>query len=144
MSTTPSKKKNTLKRRDFVKTAGLGAAGFFIVPRHVLGKGYRAPSDKLNIALIGAGGRAESHRDALKGSENLVAFCDVDDARAKDTYEMFPKVPRFKDFRKMLDTMSKGIDACVIATPDHTHAIAAMASRNVEGFIGTSPVRNSS
>ncbi|MBI1226238.1 MAG: gfo/Idh/MocA family oxidoreductase [Bacteroidetes bacterium] len=129
MSTTPSnKEKNTFKRRDFVKTAGLGAAGFFIVPRHVLGKGFIAPSDKLNVALIGAGGRAESHRDALKDTENLVAFCDVDDARAKTTYEMFPKVPRYKDFRKMLDAQDKQIDACVVATPDHTHAVAAMAA----------------
>ncbi|MBK9013571.1 MAG: Gfo/Idh/MocA family oxidoreductase [Saprospiraceae bacterium] len=128
MSTTPTEKKNTFKRRDFVKAAGLGAAGFFIVPRHVLGRGYISPSDKLNVALIGAGGRANSHRDALKDTENLVAFCDVDDARAKATYEMFPKVPHYRDFRKMLDAQDKQIDAVVITTPDHTHAVAAMAS----------------
>ncbi|MBK8566954.1 MAG: Gfo/Idh/MocA family oxidoreductase [Saprospiraceae bacterium] len=128
MSTTPTEKKNSFNRRDFVKTAGLGAAGFFIVPRHVLGKGFRAPSDKLNIALIGAGGRANSHRDALKDTENLVAFCDVDDARAKETYEMFPKVPHYRDFRKMLDAQDKQIDAVVVTTPDHTHAVTAMAA----------------
>ncbi len=128
MSSNKSDEKKSFNRRDFVRTASLGAAGFMIVPRHVLGKGYRSPSDKLNVALIGAGGRAEAHRDALKGTENLVAFCDVDDLRAKSTYEMFPKVPRFRDYRKMLDEMGKSIDACVISTPDHTHAVATLAS----------------
>ncbi len=127
MSSKHSGEKKSLQRRDFVKTAGLGVAGFMIVPRHVLGKGFRAPSDKLNIAIIGAGGRGESHRNALKDTENFVAFCDVDDLRAKSTYEMFPEVPHFRDYRKMLDRMSKSIDACVIATPDHTHAVIAMA-----------------
>lgn len=127
MSANNSDEKKSFNRRDFVKTAGLGAAGFMIVPRHVLGKGYRAPSDKLNIALIGAGGKGEAHRDALKGAENFAAFCDVDDLRAKETYEMFPKVPRFKDYRKMLDQLGKSIDACVISTPDHTHAVITMA-----------------
>ncbi len=127
MSVKNSTEKKSLNRRDFVKTAGLGAAGFMIVPRHVLGKGYRPPSDKLNIALIGAGGKGEAHRDTLKKGENFVAFCDVDDVRAKSTYEMFPKVPRYRDYRKMLDEMGKSIDACVIATPDHTHAVITMA-----------------
>ncbi|MEK7257977.1 MAG: Gfo/Idh/MocA family oxidoreductase, partial [Bacteroidota bacterium] len=123
-----SEKKSELNRRDFVKAAGLTAAGLMIVPRHVLGKGYRAPSDKLNIALVGCGGKGEAHRDALKGFENFVAFCDVDDERAKGTFKEFPNVPRFKDFRKMLDAMGKNIDAVVIATPDHTHATIAMAA----------------
>jgi predicted dehydrogenase len=127
MSTKHPEEKKSISRRGFVKTAGLGAAGLMIVPRHVLGRGHRAPSDKLNIALIGAGGRGEAHYDALKNKDNFVAFCDVDDLRAAETYKQAPKVPRYRDFRKMLDEMGKSIDGAIIATPDHTHAVIAMA-----------------
>ncbi len=120
-------KETATARRDFLKTAGLAAAGFMIVPRHVIGRGYIPPSDKLNIALIGCGGKGEAHRESLKGKENFVAFCDVDDARAANTYKEFPNVPRFKDFRVMLETKGKDIDACMVVTPDHTHAVIAMA-----------------
>jgi predicted dehydrogenase len=123
-----NKKKKSQSRRKFVKATGMAAAGFIIVPRHVLGKGFIPPSDKLNVAFIGAGGRGGAHWNALKNSENIVAFCDVDDARAKDAYEEFPKVPRFKDYRKMLDKMDTSIDAVTVAIPDHTHAVATMAA----------------
>ena len=69
-------------RRNFIKTAGITSAGFMIVPRHVLGgKGYVAPSDKLNIAAIGAGGKGESDLSEFSKSPhvNIVALCDVDD-----------------------------------------------------------------
>jgi predicted dehydrogenase len=113
-------------RRKFITDSSLAAAGIMIVPRHILGRGYKAPSDKLNIAIIGCGGRGEDHVKQLQG-ENIVAFCDVDDLRAKASFELMPDVPRFKDFRKMLDAKGKDIDAVVIATPDHTHAVIALA-----------------
>lgn len=121
------KKRHT--RREFLKTGGKAALAFTIVPRYVLGgKGYIPPSDRLNIAFVGAGGRAGSHINTLKGSETFVAFCDVDDRQAADAYKEFPKVPRFKDFRKMLDVHARDIDAVVVSTPDHTHAVAAIAA----------------
>ena len=118
--------KTKTSRRKFLQNSSLAAAGFMIVPRYVLGRGYKSPSDKLNIAIVGCGGRGEAHVEALQG-ENIVAFCDVDDSRAASSYELMPKVARFKDFRKMLDEKGKEIDAVVIATPDHTHAVIAMA-----------------
>ncbi len=117
-------------RREFLKTGGLAAAGtFFIVPRHVLGRGYIAPSDKLNIAGIGVGGKGFSDiRLAYNnGVENIVALCDVDRNRAKEATDLFPKAAFYNDFRKMLEER-KDIDAVTISTPDHTHAVAAMAA----------------
>lgn len=116
-------------RRNFLKNTAKAAIAFTIVPRHVLGgAGHIPPSDRLNIAFIGAGGKAADSIGKLKGSERLAAFCDVDDRRAADTYQQYPDVPRFKDFRKMLDAAGRDIDAVVISTPDHTHAVATLAS----------------
>ncbi len=124
-------KKTGLTRRDFVKGAALTAAAFTIVPRHVLGgPGFIPPSDQLNIAGIGVGGRGQSIlRDAYnKGASNIVALCDVDEVRAQGTFNEYPKAKRYKDFRVMLNEMNKDIDAVMIATPDHTHAVIAMAA----------------
>lgn len=116
-------------RRDFLKKAALTLGSFYIVPRHVLGKGFISPSDKLNIAAIGAGGKGSSDiRNAYnKGAENIVALCDVDFAHCADTIKAFPNAKLYHDFRVMLDTM-KDIDAVTISTPDHTHAVAAMTA----------------
>ncbi len=59
---------------------------------------------------------------------NLVAFCDVDSKRAGDIYQKHPAAKRYQDFRKMFDEMEKQIDAVLVATPDHTHAVAAVAA----------------
>ncbi len=121
------KKRST--RRDFLKNSGKAALAFTIVPRFVLGgPGHIPPSDRLNIAFVGVGGKAEAHLGALKGTERFVAFCDVDDRRAANGYKEFPDVPRYKDFRKMLDAAGRDIDAVVVTTPDHTHAVAALAA----------------
>ena len=122
-------KKNPEKssgRRKFVKQTTLAATGIMIVPRYVLGRGYTPPSDKVNVAGIGVGGRGAAVLRALE-SQNIVALCDVDDRRAADTYKRYDKAARYKDFRKMLDKQ-KDIDAVVVATPDHVHAVAAMAA----------------
>ena len=122
--------KASTNRRRFLKTGTAAVAGAMIVPRHVLGgPGYIAPSDKLNLAAIGAGGKGFSDiRNAFhKGAENVVALCDVDVSRAGNAIQQWPKATFYKDFRKMLETQ-KDIDAVTISTPDHTHAVAAMAA----------------
>lgn len=116
-----------MKRREFLGSAAAVAA-FTIVPRHVLGgKGFTAPSEKLNIAGIGCGGMGGVDLERVS-SENIVALCDVDDSRAARTVAKFPDARRFKDFRVMLDEMDNEIDAVVVATPDHVHAIATMTA----------------
>ncbi|HSF44788.1 MAG TPA: hypothetical protein VLA58_02215, partial [Chitinophagaceae bacterium] len=101
------------KRREFIRQTGLAAAGFFIVPRHVLGKGYIAPSDKLNIAAIGGGGKGNSDLNNAfnKGANNVVAIADVDWNQAKQSFERFPNAKKYHDFREMLDQSGKEIDA---------------------------------
>jgi len=119
-----------ISRGKFIKNASLAGAGFFIVPRNVLGRGFIAPSDKLNIAGIGAGGKGESDlAEFVKSPKaNVVAMCDVDDRQAVNSRKNFPKANYYKDFREMLDKEKNNIDACSISTPDHTHAVATMAA----------------
>ncbi|MEO1451181.1 MAG: Gfo/Idh/MocA family oxidoreductase [Bacteroidota bacterium] len=130
MSTNSPESPQGLSRRRFVRNTTLAAAGLTIVPRHVLGRGYVAPSDKLNLAAIGAGGKGFSDiRNAWNdGAENVVALCDVDVNMARRARELFPKAKLYKDFRVMIDDMGKDIDGVTISTPDHTHAVAAMAA----------------
>ena len=113
-----------ISRRRFLATTATTAA-VTIVPRHVLG-GPRniPPSEKLNIAGIGIGGMGRSNLRQLE-SENIVALCDVDHNYAAGTFKRYPKAKVYTDFRKMLDKQ-KDIDAVVIATPDHTHAVISM------------------
>ncbi len=117
-------------RRNFIKNASLAAAGFYIVPRHVLGKGYTAPSDKLFIAGIGAGGKGESDIKNFydSGKAEIYALVDVDDRQSVTTRNRFPKAKYYKDYREMLDKEHKNIDACSVSIPDHNHAVAAMAA----------------
>ena len=136
-----------LTRRNFVQDASTLALGGMIVPRHVLGGvGYQAPSDTLNIAIVGAGGRGNDNAQEL-GTENIVAVCDVDfdlvtskvggltaagrDGTARPKVmrwqEQFASATRYSDFREMLEKQSN-IDAVLIATPDHTHAVIAKAA----------------
>ncbi|SDL82191.1 Gfo/Idh/MocA family protein [Siphonobacter aquaeclarae] len=129
--------KNT--RRDFIKTSSLAASSFFIVPRHVLGKGFVAPSDKLNIAGIGVGGKGKSDLASFAKSPNvnIVALCDVDDRQAVESRKNFPKAPYYKDFREMLAKENKNIDACSISTPDNTHAVATLAAMQLGKHVYT-------
>jgi len=112
-----------INRRRFLAGAAATSA-FTIVPRHVLGgAGNIAPSEKLSIAGIGVGGMGASNLRQLE-SENIVALCDVDHEYAAHTFKRYPKAKIYTDYRKMLDEQN-GIDAVVIATPDHTHAVIA-------------------
>jgi predicted dehydrogenase len=121
-------KKAEESRRSFLKK-GVVASSFFIVPRYVLGgTGYTAPSDRLNIAAIGAGGKGSSDifNASVKGRERIAALCDVDfSGSAKKSVTNFPDAKLYKDYRVMLDEM-KDIDAVTISTPDHSHGPAAM------------------
>ena len=122
-----SKKSNGhVTRRDFIKGAS-AAAGFTIVPDHVFGRaGNIAPSDKLNIACVGIGGMGKNN---VKNSEteNIVALCDIDQKYAAPVWETYPNAKKYLDFRVMLEKQ-KDIDAVIVATPDHTHAIVALAA----------------
>ncbi|HEY5141550.1 MAG TPA: Gfo/Idh/MocA family oxidoreductase, partial [Methylococcales bacterium] len=161
---TKSQKAKSLSRRNFISTFGAASAALTIIPRHTLGGiGYTAPSDMLNVAGIGVGGRGSSDISAICPLEvderqvlkityddatteantnrayyeeddeprkpeklaNIYALCDVDEERAFRTFKGYPKAKIYKDFRRMLEK-EKSIDAVVIATPDHTHAVAAM------------------
>jgi len=117
-------KKSPITRRNFMRSTAAAAMAFTIVPNRVFGKD--APSNKLNIAAIGVGGRGA--RDlAGVSKENIVALCDVDMERAAASIKRYPKAKLYQDFRVMLDK-EKNIDAVIVATPDHTHAVVAMAA----------------
>lgn len=121
-----SSQNNTQGRRNFIKQSAL-ASSIFIVPRHVLGgPGFTAPSDQLNLAAIGAGGKGRSDilNASVGGRERVVALCDVDfSGSAKASVESFPKAKLYSDYREMLD--KEKIDAVTISTPDHVHGPAA-------------------
>jgi predicted dehydrogenase len=114
-------------RRTFLAGAAAATAGFTIVPRHVLGGGNAlAPSDKLNIAAVGIGGMGKENLKRCE-TENITALCDVDFKLAAKVFEKYPNAKRYKDFRVMLEEQSD-IDAVIVATPDHSHAVIAMAA----------------
>jgi hypothetical protein len=115
-----------ITRRTFIGTTGAVAAGLTILPSSVIsGLGKRAPSDKLNIAVVGIGGMGNSNLKAVKETENIVALCDVDWAYAKKVFADNPDAKAYWDWRKMYDEMGKSIDAVIVATADHSHCIAA-------------------
>lgn len=120
--------KKAKSRRDFIRNSSLAAAGFFIVPRHVLGRGFTAPSDKLNVAGIGVGGMGESGLNEFSkhAKVNITALCDVSDKAAANSRKKFSKAPYYKDFRDMLAKEKNNFDAVYIATPDNTHAVATI------------------
>ena len=115
-----------MTRRDFIKYSSVGAAAFMVVPNTVLGKrfGHVAPSDRLNIAGVGVGGMGRRNLRNMS-TENIVALCDVDWHYAAKTFADYPKAKVFKDWRVMLDEMRDSIDAVLVATPDHSHAVVA-------------------
>lgn len=114
---------NDLSRRTFLKTAALTATGVSFIPNLL----SCSPNNKLNIAVIGVGGRGQANWEKVT-NENIVAMCDVDYSRASVGFNSIPKAKKFKDFRKMFDEIGKGIDAVIISTPDHTHFSATMAA----------------
>ena len=113
-----------ISRRDLIRSSAAIAA-MTIVPSNVLGDPRRmSPSEKLSIAGIGVGGQGSWDLDNVS-SEDIVALCDVDWNRAANTFKRYPKAKRYRDFRIMLEK-EKSIDAVVVATPDHNHAVATI------------------
>lgn len=120
--------KNVTNRRRFLSQSATAATGLLILRNSKLAFSAEANS-KLNIAGIGVGGQGRGNLDAFHNlGNNIVALCDVDSSRAGDIYKKYPDAKRYQDFRKMFDEMEKQIDAVLVATPDHTHAVAAVAA----------------
>lgn len=118
-------------RRKFLKNSLAVTAGFYILPRHVLGgKGFTAPSDRLIVAGIGAGGKGESDINEFfkSGRADIGFLCDVDDRQAVNSRKRFPKAKYYKDYREMLEKEHKNFDAVSVSTPDHNHAVQAIAA----------------
>ena len=115
-----------ISRADFLKASATGLAAMTVVPNNVMGAafGHKAPSDKLNIAGVGVGGRGAGVLKGLEG-ENIVALCDTDWKYAKGTFDRYSKAQRFWDWREMYDKIGNQIDAVMCATPDHSHAIVS-------------------
>ena len=123
-----SKAKKTKKtgRRQFVKSMAAAGAGVMILPGGSL-LGANAPSNKLNVALIGTWGRALAHFRTIS-SENIVALCDINENHIASAAKKFPKAKHYVDWRKCLD--QKDIDSVICCTTDHTHAFVANWSLN--------------
>ena len=122
---TDIKKGNGISRRNFLGKSAAAAAGFTILPSYVVsGLGHKAPSDKLNIAGVGVGGRGFGVLRSME-EENIVALCDVDWRYSRNAFDHFSGAEKYWDWRKMFDEMGDDIDAVMVATSDHTHAIVA-------------------
>jgi predicted dehydrogenase len=109
-------------RRRFLKSTLVGGGGLLILRDSRSARGYAA-NQKLNMALVGVGGRGKWFVNTIpKLGENVVALCDVNEEKAAEAFQKFPNVPKYHDYREMLEKMEKEIDAVIIATPDHSHA----------------------
>lgn len=127
------KKNSGMSRRDFVSRSAAVAAGLTILPSGVISaKGRVAPSDKLNIVGIGVGGMGFANLKRME-TENIIGLCDVDFKYSQRVFDHYPKAKVFKDYRRMYDELGDSIDAVVVATADHTHAIVA-ADAMVRGW----------
>src|SRR5690242_2909327 len=124
-------KNHPISRRYFfygtLLAGAVPAGGFGSVPS-LKSLGYKSPNEKLNIASVGAGGKATSDIENCAATENIVALCDVDDKRAEKIFTQFPSVPKYKDYRVMLDKEGANIDAVIVTIPDHMHASAGIAA----------------
>lgn len=126
-----NKKPRSASRRNFIKNAAFAATGVMIIPRHVMGgPGFIAPSDRLVVAGIGVGGKGagDIQSFAETGKADIGFLCDVDDRRAATSIGRFPKAKYYKDYREMFEKESKNFDAVSVSTPDHNHAVQAMAA----------------
>src|SRR6266536_5925752 len=111
-----------LNRRHFLKSGAVATGTFLLgAPAFLRGKGL---NDKLNIAIIGAGGRGAANTQSVS-SENIVALCDVDEGRLNKAGEKYPKARKYVDFRKLYD-QANDLDAVVVSTAEHTHAFATL------------------
>jgi predicted dehydrogenase len=114
-----------LTRRSFL-AGSAAAAGGLIAARRLPAR--VAANETLNVAAVGVGGRgADDLHDLEPTGVNIVALCDCDQRRAADSFRRYPRAKRYTDWRQMLDRQ-KDIDAVLVATPDHNHAIVSIAA----------------
>ncbi|HUT93005.1 MAG TPA: Gfo/Idh/MocA family oxidoreductase [Thermoguttaceae bacterium] len=118
--------KRRTNRRRFLTNAGLAGVGLWVGARATTARG-RSPNEKLNIGIIGSSGRGGSNTKSVS-SENIVALCDVDDKRMEQAAKPYPNAKKYVDWRKLVD--QKDLDAVVVSTTDHTHAIACVWAMN--------------
>jgi predicted dehydrogenase len=116
--------RNRLTRRDWLKAAAASGAGIVILSNSRSARSYQA-NEKLDVAIIGAGGRGRSNLDAVAG-ENIVALCDVNEQKAADAFAKYPEAKKFRDYRKLFDELDRQIDAVVVSTTNHSHAPATV------------------
>jgi hypothetical protein len=108
-------------RRAFLRSTAQGGLGLLVLKNSQSVSTAQA-NEKLNIALVGIGGRGTWFVDTIPQMENVVAVCDVNEQRAAESFQKLPDTPRFRDYREMLSEMTDQIDAIIVATPDHSHA----------------------
>src|SRR6476660_9857168 len=111
-----------IPRRAFLRYSALGMGAALSAPAILRAQ---SPNSKLNIAVIGAGGKGSSDTDHCSG-ENIYALCDVDENTLKARKQKYPDAKTYRDYRKMLDDVGNNIDAVIVATPDHHHAPASV------------------
>src|SRR5258706_9017011 len=117
---------NRTNRRQFLRNASVAGAGFWIAGRQTGYGQEKSPNAKLNIAVIGSGGRGGSNLKDV-GGETIVALCDVNDKNVASAAKNHPNAKTFNDFRELFDDKNvKTFDACVISTCEHTHAFATL------------------
>jgi len=116
--------KRPVTRRDFLRNTGIATAGLRLGVLNGFGRGD-SPNNKLNIGIIGAANRAQANIAGVAG-QNIVAVCDIDDNYLAAVAQRFPQARAYHDFRELLE--QRNIDAVVISTADHTHAVATMAA----------------
>jgi len=116
-----------VSRRAFLQTAAVGGASLVILKDPASARTYKA-NEKLGVGIVGCAGRGEWFVATIPKIENVVAMCDVDERKTQGSYKRLPDVPKFRDFRKMLDKMDKQIDAVIVATPDNTHAVISVTT----------------
>jgi predicted dehydrogenase len=115
-----------ITRRQAIQSTLAAGVGYWTASGAACGRA-ESPGEKLKVAVIGVGGQGRSNLDGL-ASQHIVALCDVDEKRAGDAFDRFPRAARFQDYRRMFDQMAGQIDAVAVSTPDHTHFHASMAA----------------
>ena len=115
---------SAVSRRRFIYTSTISAVAVTLLPGCASPRHFKSPGEKLNVGIIGVGGKGESDADGLAG-ENIVAICDVDENTLNKAAQKYPNAKRYRDYRRMLD-QQKDLDAVTVSTPDHHHFPASM------------------